>query len=343
MLGIFRYILALAVTLSHLWTSFAGWSAVAAVFGFYVISGYLMTSILNQSYGYTRRGIARYALNRALRIFPTYWFVMLLSIVVVAMIPREAFLTNFKLSMPSELGDWAANIFILGLLDGPLKVLVPPAWTLDIELVFYIAMGVGLSRSKSTVTIWFAASLAYTLFLLLTGAEFPQRYASYAAASLPFSIGAMTYMYRHEARRLLRLPLAVAVVLLLAAAVASRLEWLAPLGGGFYIMLVCNTLLLIALNNIDVKKISPRLQVCDRMLGNIAYPLFLCHWQVAAVVLAVFYAGEKPDGGQLWLTSFIFIHMVALLVYYLVDRNVDKARTLVRGKERIDLASLAKS
>lgn len=343
MLGIFRYILALTVTLSHLWTDFAGWSAVAAVFGFYVISGYLMTSILNHSYGYTWRGIARYALNRVLRIFPTYWFVLLLSVPVVMLIPREAFLTNFKLSMPLETSDWLPNIFILGLLDGPVKVLVPPAWTLDIELVFYIAIGLGLSRSRLTVSIWFLASLIYTVFLLLLGADFPTRYASYTASSLPFSIGAMVYMYRKQARHLLRLPVPAAAILLLVTAIAARLEWLAPLGSGFYLMLVCSVLLLVALNNVDFGSVPSWLKACDRLLGNLAYPLFLCHWQVAAVVLAVFYAGDKPAGGQLWLSSVLFIHLVALLVYYLIDRNVDKLRMRVRGKERVDLANLNKA
>jgi len=90
MLGIFRYILALMVTLSHLWTGLAGWSGVGAVFGFYVISGYLMTSVLNQSYGFTPQGLGRYALNRFLRIFPTYWFVLLFAVIVVATIPSGA-------------------------------------------------------------------------------------------------------------------------------------------------------------------------------------------------------------------------------------------------------------
>ena len=343
MLGIFRYALALAVTLSHLWPEFAGWTAVAAVFGFYVISGYLMTSILNHSYGYSRHGITRYALNRVLRIYPTYWFVMLLSVVVVAVIPREAFLTNFKLSMPIELSQWAANIFIIGLLDGPLKVLIPPAWTLDIEMIFYFAMAVGLSRSKLTVTVWFLASLAYTLLLLAAEAEFAVRYASYAAASLPFSVGAMIYMYRREARQWLRLPVPVATVLLLVAVTASRLEWLEPLNAGFYLILVCCALLLISLNTIEPVEITANMRRWDSYLGNLAYPIFLCHWQVAAVVLAVFFSGEKPGAGHLWLTSFVFIHLVAAMVYFLVDRNISHLRNRVRGKRRLDITAISSS
>ncbi|MEH6592209.1 MAG: acyltransferase [Halioglobus sp.] len=342
MLGIFRYVLALMVTLSHLWTSLAGWSGVAAVFGFYVISGYLMTSVLNQSYGFTRAGLGRYALNRFLRIYPTYWFVLLFALVVVATIPRDAFHTNYKLSMPREVLDWLANIFIVGLLDGPIKVLIPPAWTLDIEIFFYFLMGLGLSRYRLFVLAWFIASALYTLFLLWVDAPFVDRYVSYAAASLPFSIGAMVYMYRKSLARYACLPLSIAVIFFLFTVVVARLEWLgSPHHGGFYLVLLGSFLLLVALNNFDPERRFQALRSVDGFLGNLAYPIFLCHWQVAAIMLHLVYNTEKPVDGGLWLSSIVFIHLVALLVYFVVDRNVSRARDKVRGKERLNLARMA--
>jgi peptidoglycan/LPS O-acetylase OafA/YrhL len=324
--------------LSHLWTSLAGWSGVAAVFGFYVISGYLMTSVINQTYGFTASGLGRYALNRFLRIFPAYWCVLLLALLIVSALPRDAFLVNYKLSMPLAISDWLPNLFIVGLLDGPYKVLVPPAWTLDIELFFYALMGLGLSRSRPLVLAWFLISLVYTLWLLANGAEFVQRYAAYAAASLPFSIGAMTYMYRDEIRRHLCLPVPVAVGLFALAVVTARMEWLGdPLGLAFYLILLCSFLMLVSLVNVDPGAVPGAWRKTDKFLGNLAYPVFLCHWQVAAVVLHFAFASEKPEGGGLWLGSIVFIHLVALLVYYLVDNNVNRIRDRVRGQKRLAL------
>jgi peptidoglycan/LPS O-acetylase OafA/YrhL len=329
------------VTLSHLWGSLAGWSGFGAVFGFYVVSGYLMTSVLNQSYGFTIQGLGRYALNRFLRIFPTYWFVLLLAFIVVATIPIDAFETNYKLSMPREVTDWLSNVFIVGLLDGPAKVLIPPAWTLDIELFFYLLMGLGFSRNRITVLSWFVASSAYTFWLLFIGAEFGDRYASYAAASLPFSIGAMAYMYRDILRRYLRLPVPAASVLFLSVVVVARMEWLGnSLDVGFYMTLVASFLLLVSLSNIDSNSSPAFLRTADRLLGNLAYPIFLCHWQVAAVVLHVMYNTEKPAGGGMWFASIVFIHLIALLVYWLVDRNMSRARDKVRGRERLNLVTM---
>lgn len=341
MLGIFRYILALLVTLSHLWSDMAGWSAIGAVFGFYVISGYLMTSVLNQSYGFSRAGLGRYSLNRFLRIFPTYWFVLLLAAAVVYAIPRDAFHTNYKLSMPREPFDWFANIFIVGLLDGPYKVLIPPAWTLDIEIIFYALMGLGLSRNRLIVTVWFVASASYTLWLVFSGAEIVPRYASYAAASLPFSLGAMTYMYRGFLGRYLCLPPQVAFGLFFAIVMVAKQEWFGgPLMAGFYLTLLGSFLLLVSLTHYDPRERFPVLVPIDRLLGNLAYPIFLCHWQVAAVVLFVVFDSEKPLGGSMWMITIIFAHLVSLAVYFLVDRNVSKLRDRVRGKQRLNLARM---
>ena len=57
MFGIYRYGLAFCVVISHLWAGMFGGPAAYAVWGFYCLSGYLMTLILNEKYGFTARGI----------------------------------------------------------------------------------------------------------------------------------------------------------------------------------------------------------------------------------------------------------------------------------------------
>ena len=71
MLGTYRVILALMVVFQHLGKSYQ--LGAYAVFTFFVISGYLMTYILNENYGYSLRGRMKYLLNRILRIYPVYW------------------------------------------------------------------------------------------------------------------------------------------------------------------------------------------------------------------------------------------------------------------------------
>jgi len=52
------------------------------VFGFFVLSGYLMTFIMHKKYGYSVRGVGAYALNRFLRIYPLYWACFVFALVV---------------------------------------------------------------------------------------------------------------------------------------------------------------------------------------------------------------------------------------------------------------------
>ena len=72
MFGCFRYLLALLAVVGHVQHAHA-WAAHDAVFGFYTLSGFLMSRILHETYGLHSRGIARYFVNRALRLYPAYW------------------------------------------------------------------------------------------------------------------------------------------------------------------------------------------------------------------------------------------------------------------------------
>ena len=72
-IGSWRFFLAFLVVISHLWKDMIGGPAAYAVWGFYVLSGYLMTLVLNEKYGPSINGLKRYAYNRFLRIYPLYW------------------------------------------------------------------------------------------------------------------------------------------------------------------------------------------------------------------------------------------------------------------------------
>ena len=61
MFGTYRTLLAVMVVFLHI----GGVPVLGgyAVFGFYILSGYLMTFIMQNNYGYDRSGLAKYALN----------------------------------------------------------------------------------------------------------------------------------------------------------------------------------------------------------------------------------------------------------------------------------------
>ena len=78
MFGTYRTLLAIAVVATH----FGGMSGLGlvAVFGFFSLSGFLMTLLVNGPY----RGRPRaFLLNRFLRLYPLYWGVVSITLILL--------------------------------------------------------------------------------------------------------------------------------------------------------------------------------------------------------------------------------------------------------------------
>ncbi len=113
MFGIYRYGLAFCVAISHLWAGMLGGPAAYAVWGFYCLSGYLMTLILNEKYGFSGRGIGRFAVNRALRIYPAYYVVCIGMFLLFYFKPGTAARLLPHLAMPSSAQGWRYSLFLM--------------------------------------------------------------------------------------------------------------------------------------------------------------------------------------------------------------------------------------
>ena len=82
-MGSWRFLLAGFVVASHLWRDMLQGYAAYAVWAFFVLSGYLMTHVLQTRYGFTVRGVGVYAYNRLLRIFPGYYVALVGGVVTL--------------------------------------------------------------------------------------------------------------------------------------------------------------------------------------------------------------------------------------------------------------------
>lgn len=134
MFGSYRYVLATLVMVGHLWPLGNSWCGHYAVFAFYLLSGFLMTKVLRSRYGDGVGGTLRFLANRALRIFPPYWAVIALTLAILLLWPQDSARFHPSMRLPGTAREWLQNVFILGLEGAPIR-LVPPAWSLDVELV----------------------------------------------------------------------------------------------------------------------------------------------------------------------------------------------------------------
>src|SRR5262249_25640689 len=145
------------------------------------ISGYLMTLVMHETYGYDGAGRRRFLANRALRLFPAYWFAAALTAVLViaagdGVLSRQL---HFAMSLPRGGVSLVENLLMFFPSWTPTDIaprLVMDAWTLTVEAFFYGVICLGASRTLPRCFIWLAASLAYEALSLALGWPWVDRY-----------------------------------------------------------------------------------------------------------------------------------------------------------------------
>jgi peptidoglycan/LPS O-acetylase OafA/YrhL len=109
-----------------------------AVFGFYILSGYLMTLIMHETYGFHKEGRIKFIMNRFLRLYPMYWVAALFTLVLIYFVGAGV-VKEFHESMftPTDLKSALGNAMIIFPSWYPARVnprLVPQAWALTVEI-----------------------------------------------------------------------------------------------------------------------------------------------------------------------------------------------------------------
>lgn len=334
MFGILRYILIQMVVIYHLISARQLLNLFCigqqATFGFYLLSGYLITLVLQQKYSFSIQGIKNYLLSRFLRIYPTYFIVLLITILALLIFPPN-FLSNISTGMqlPSSISEWLPNIFIFGAtgLNNIIPVrVVPVVWMINVLLILYL-LAFFIARSKEGAVIWFIISLAYTISMI--GLHFPSyfRYFSVLAASLPFSLGSLAYWYRDTLRKIFRpwTLIITAPAFLVHGALAGKI-WLHPNISGLYFSLFLSFVIVVALSQINQSKVPPWLGKIDKVLGGISYPIFLSHLLIATLLGGLYFNDTLPNNLNLFLVSFPFINIFSFLIWWFVDRKLEEKR-----------------
>jgi len=334
MFGVYRTALACMVVMLHF--AATPYLGQYAVFGFFALSGYLMTYIMQENYGYTYKGITAYAVNRFLRIFPLYWICCFLAIAILFLLgPVNTTDINPAYSSPKTLVQWLQNLGLL-LRFGTNPILISPAWALTVELFFYACIGLGLSLNKKISFIWFFLSVIYTVYLNYIDASFGIRYHTIAAASLPFSSGAAVFHWRHDLRRLLGpiaehdfAPMGLFFLLLANWTVASGAGGLA--GWGFYInYLLCAIMIVSLFHRKSLPFVSRK---WDTWIGELSYPIYLTHFPLGFLLFWGFNKLGFEFSGPNW--AFFFLSMPMLLIFSWalaswIERPVELLRSAIK-------------
>jgi peptidoglycan/LPS O-acetylase OafA/YrhL len=332
MFGIYRTILAIFVVLGHLGT--APYIGAYSVFGFYILSGYLMTRIMQKSYGYQLTGVLKYFINRFLRIYPLYWFSVFFSFLLILLF-SEDFSTaiNSAIYLPGETTELLKNIFIFLFIDIEPR-LTPPAWALTVELFYYIMIALGFSKTKKIALTWFLLSSFYTIYLLLGQASFSYRYFTIQSASLPFSLGSLIFFISQEKK--LKSPsinLAVTIFLLVFNYFFSLYLGTSD-SYSFYINLFLISYLVL---NLSLFNIKPLIKL-DTFIGNLSYPIYLLHYQCGIIIYTIFslYSFHYSKGDFIFFfTSLILCIFISYLTARSIEHKIELLRNKIRPKQQL--------
>jgi peptidoglycan/LPS O-acetylase OafA/YrhL len=286
MFGTLRFLLAYLVIVSHLvGTEYVVHLGFYAVRGFFVISGLMMTAALNEAYRFD--GL-RFWINRALRLLPPYYFVCALTLIAIALAPGQAAqYQKFWHGLP-DASDLLINLTVLPLQlpYGPVR-LVPPFWSVAIEVDMYLLLYLLVARQMNSAVIALIAGLSFQLACVYAGMNWPVTYFTAPSAVLPFAVGAILYFLRQRSGWVAS-PLAAGCAF--AAWVANMLAGGAVFsetyifGWGYFLDTVFFAIVVSGLSNVSSRQLSPRLARIDRLLGEWSYFAFLVHWLVGFVI-----------------------------------------------------------
>ena len=334
MFGLLRLFLSYLVVISHLSGSiYAEHFGYYAVRAFFVISGFLMTSALNEVYHF--EGV-RFWTNRLLRLLPLYYLVCLLTFAAIVLLPAAAHDYHLAWRHSASAAGWMSE-GILNLLVVPLQFtspefrLVPPYWSIAIELEMYLLLFVIAARNVHCAIGLLAAGIAFHIVDAQFGLAWPTRYFTAAGAMMPYGYGALIYFLGK--RGVLRVaPWAAALAFALWFANLVLAGWVLPesyvYGAGYYLNGVAFAVVAAAVSQ---RRFSTSVARFDRALGEIAYPVFLVQWLAGFLVAATLFPGVQR-GWILTLVATPFIIAAGFALAAVNRRLIEPARVRLRDR-----------
>ncbi|MFG0828756.1 acyltransferase family protein [Pseudomonas sp. CJQ_7] len=335
MLGFLRLALAILVSLNHLWMIYG--VGRLAVFSFYVISGYLMTAILTETYGVTAQGIKRYAVNRLLRIYPSYLVSFVLFAAVFSLFDRQTLLHfDSNISTPSTIVDWLKNATLMGLDFSAVDRTIPPSWTLFVELFYYALIPILLIASRRLVLLWLLIAAAYHVWIIAGASPtdpsiaWEARYGNIAAGGLGFAIGACARLYLPAA---LKTRSAFLVCLALFCSCYAFSAYWALTGTRPELQRILSTVgyygvMISAAPVVDYLARMRRNGLSEKF-GEFSYPFYLVHIPVGFLI---FHALDAEHKTATTMAAGVLASLLCSWCLVLIDRKISSARASIRQR-----------
>lgn len=356
-MGLIRFLLAIGVVFSHAGLAF-GFTTLGgsvAVQSFYMISGFYIALILNEKYIGENKSYSLFISNRFLRIYPIYWVVLLLTVLSAFVLSwcdsKQCFISYSvfqKYGANMSLGSWLMMIFsnvfiffqdvimflkfddaksslvILGAQQSANPKLhyflfVAQAWSVAIELMFYIVAPLFARKKITTILMLITISISIRLMLCyyFNFNKDPWTTRFFPSELLFFLLGIVAYRI-YVKIRIKEIPSGVMYSVFVSIVLFTIFYRYIPLPN---LSLLYFTLFFVSLPIIF--KLSKNWKK-DRLIGELSYPIYISH------IFVLTWVGKLNMSSSSWRT--IVVIVLSVIFAYLLNKFVGERVEQLRQK-----------
>ena len=353
--GVFRLILAMLVVIHHSFPlRLGGW----AVGMFFVLSGYWIARMWNEKYSLLPNAYRTFVMSRWWRLAPLFVTTQILATAYSALtLPGSVDLKGLSI------GWWVTQPFIIG--STQFGRLLPPSWSLDIEMQFYLlspilvgglvsihsrlpfaragngkSVGREIQRNgcdlrfvsnASLLVLFFLVTWSFVLIASGVGAE-TARWDLYGWL---FVSGILAYLNKWVPERAFQWYSLISMIGLVGFVIAlpttRELIWRAGTSANSYSPLSHHLfMMLLGIVGIPlaISTVGRDSRSLDRWLGDLSYPLYLVHWIPRQwYYTQVDWGASLSEKATLLLTNFMIAIVCAFALLLFVDRPIQHLRT----------------
>ncbi|MBS7566460.1 acyltransferase [Mucilaginibacter sp. Bleaf8] len=333
--GLVRFLLASIVICYHL--SGAIYIGSMAVYCFFALSGYWVTYMYEKKYSKYQKPIVTFYLSRIYRLFPVYLFIGILTFISTLLYHP---LFKDKILAVPNIHFWFSNVFLLGYNLLPYKPVVP-AWSLDLELQFYLLLPILFAFTKKkkqlVAVIIISALIAITSSALYPGGIISKTVIAYL---LYFIIGIAIYRYEFKFSRKAEFwSIVMFISIFLAHCLLGFTDFYKAIKSGKYYELYFNQVLSLFTIPLLCNSLYNKSDNLDRTLGEMSYVLYLTHWMLIIPYNHYITGITKLQRLPFSLAYLLITYTLSYIIFKYYDKPVDKLRR--KWLEKQPLAELS--
>jgi len=324
--GITRFLLAAFVIFFHISKFF--FLGRFAVCSFFILSGYWITLMFEKKYSLKENPLKTFYISRVWRLFPIFYAFTIIGFFVWWLTDRSVPSVINSLHGIDSAVFWLSNTVLFTYYSLPKVTILVPAWSLDIEMQFYILFPllfyIGYKNYKRLNYIFLATLLSFV-------------YVSVCYSNLWVKNSMLVYLYLFVFGmiiyfRKLQFKSITEKICIIIALIITALQYVFPYSihhykdeaSVYYIMLsfVLVALFVPTLAN-SVRRTSDK---NDRFWGEMSFLVYLSHW-VWIKPYGFFSEGTSTLVHTIYLLLFFAVTFLSsLIIYKLIDRPMEKLR-----------------